>query len=248
MWRSQIYPLRHHREHSNSYFVETGYCFVTATLVINAVVYIAAVLPLLILVLYSVQRFYLKTSPQLRLLEYGSPSAVRTLSDLVYRLEAFAPLLSHFMESASGLLTLRGLGWTTSYSVRVIQLLDTAQKPYYLLLCVQQWLVFILDLIVAALAVMVTGLAIALRSWLNAGFLGLALVNLMSISLSLTNLVQQWTLLETSLGDIARIKDFCTNTPTENANAEFEVPSTSWPNRGALHLETVCASYRQVST
>ncbi|KAH8200182.1 hypothetical protein TruAng_005630 [Truncatella angustata] len=111
-------------------------------------------------------------------------------------------------------------GWSTSTP----QVWLAAQKPYYLLLCVQRWLVFVLDLIVAALAVIVKGLAIALRSRLNAGFLGLALVNLMSLSLSLTNLVQQWTLLETSLGTIARIKDFCTNTPTEDAAAEFESP------------------------
>jgi ATP-binding cassette, subfamily C (CFTR/MRP), member 1 len=56
---------------SNSrYPLEGGYCLVTAAIAINAVVYVAAALPLLIGVLYSVQRFYLKTSRQLRLLEY----------------------------------------------------------------------------------------------------------------------------------------------------------------------------------
>jgi ATP-binding cassette, subfamily C (CFTR/MRP), member 1 len=148
------------------------------------------------------------------------------------------------MESASGLVTLRAFGWTTDFVAKSRRLLDASQKPYYLLLSVQRWLVFVLNLVVAALAILIMGMAIALRSKLNAGFLGLAFVHLMSLSLSLTNLVQQWTLLETSLGAIARIKDFSTNTPTDDSAAEVAIPDASWPSRGALRFENVCASYQ----
>jgi ATP-binding cassette subfamily C (CFTR/MRP) protein 1 len=159
------------------------------------------------------------------------------------RLEASAPLLSHFIETLSGLVTIRSFGWTQAYTARNRHLLDNSQKPYYLLLCIQRWLVLVLDLVVAGLAVVLMGMSVALRSKLNAGFVGLALVNMMSLSHSLTNLVQYWTLLETSLGAIARIKDFSENTPAEKSPGEIASPDPEWPSHGALAFEGVSASY-----
>lgn len=72
----------------------------------------------------------------------------------------------------------------------------------------------------------------------------MALVNMMNLSHSLTNLVQYWTNLETSLGAIARIKDFAENTPVEGAPGEDALLDASWPSRGALKFECVSASYR----
>lgn len=73
---------------------------------------------------------------------------------------------------------------------------------------------------IAGLAVVLVGLAVTLRSRTNPGFLGLDLVHMMNLSYSLTNLVQHWTNLETSLGAIARIKDFSENTPTADSSGE----------------------------
>lgn len=158
-------------------------------------------------------------------------------------MEANAPLYSHFIESLAGLITIRSFGWTDKYIEKNHQLLDESQKPYYLLFCIQRWLILVLDLIVAGLALVLVGLAVALRSHINAGFLGLALVNMMELSHALTNLVQFWTSLETSLGGIARIKDFSENTPMEETLNENLNLDASWPSRGALRFESVSASY-----
>ncbi|KAK5633576.1 hypothetical protein RRF57_009290 [Xylaria bambusicola] len=173
---------------------QTGQCILATVLAATAVGYFAAVLPFVIFVLYLIQRFYLRTSRQLRLLE----------------LETSAPLFSHFVESMSGIVTIRAFGWTGAYTDKMNKLLDQSQKPFYLLLCIQRWLVLVL----------LVGLAVALRSKVNPGFLGIALVQLTSLSHALTSLVQFWTLLETSLGAIARIKDFSENTPSETAAEE----------------------------
>lgn len=159
------------------------------------------------------------------------------------RIEATAPLFSHFIESLSGITTIRSFGWMPAFTTKNKKLLDASQKPYYLLLCIQRWLVLILDLIVASLAVVLVGMAVALRSKLNAGFLGLALVNMMSLSHSLTNLVQHWTSLETSIGAISRIKTFSENTPSEASPGEDGNPDHTWPTRGAFRFEGVSASY-----
>ncbi|KAI1128647.1 P-loop containing nucleoside triphosphate hydrolase protein [Nemania abortiva] len=208
---------------------QLGQCIVATVLAASAVGYFAAVLPFVVFVLYLIQRFYLRTSRQLRLLE----------------LETSAPLFSQFIESLSGLVTIRAFGWTKEYTDKTSRLLDQSQKPFYLLLCIQRWLVLVLDLVVAGLAVLLVGLAVALRSRINPGLLGIALVQLTSLSHALTALVQFWTLLETSLGAISRIKDFSETTPREASAGESSEPPPSWPNHGALAFELVSASYEE---
>ncbi|KAI0906085.1 P-loop containing nucleoside triphosphate hydrolase protein [Ustulina deusta] len=206
---------------------QLGQCIVATVLAATAVGYFAAVLPFVVFVLYLIQRFYLRTSRQLRLLE----------------LETSAPLFSHFIESLSGLVTIRAFGWTGGYTNKTNKLLDQSQKPFYLLLCIQRWLVLVLDLVVAGLAVLLVGLAVALRSKINPGFLGIALVQLTSLSHALTSLVQFWTLLETSLGAISRIKDFSETTPSEATAEESGESPSNWPHHGALTFDSVSASY-----
>lgn len=161
----------------------------------------------------------------------------------LFRLEASAPLYSHFMESLSGIITIRAFNWTTSYTLKNRQLLNDSQKPYYLLLCIQRWLVLVLDLVVAGLAIVLMGMAVGLRQRMNPGFLGVALVTMMDLSHSLTNLVQYWTNLETSLGAIARIKSFAENTPVEGGWGEDGELDKDWPAKGEIRFEGVCASY-----
>ncbi|KAI0858183.1 P-loop containing nucleoside triphosphate hydrolase protein [Xylaria cubensis] len=208
---------------------QLGQCIVATVLAATAVGYFAAVLPSVIFVLYLIQRFYLRTSRQLRLLE----------------LETSAPLFSQFIESLNGLVTIRAFGWTESYTNKTNRLLDQSQKPFYLLLCIQRWLVLVLDLVVAGLAIILVALAVALRSKINPGLLGIALVQLTSLSHALTALVQFWTLLETSLGAIARIKDFSETTPREALAEESSDAPSTWPNHGAVTFESVSARYEE---
>ncbi|KAG6365767.1 hypothetical protein INS49_007378 [Diaporthe citri] len=144
-------------------------------------------------------------------------------------LEANAPVFTHFIESLSGLIT------------HPLLFLDRHVH-------IQRWLVLVLDLVVAGLAVIIVGMAVGLRSRINPGFLGLALVNMMSLSHALTNLVQYWTNLETSLGAIARIKDFAENTPIEGIPGKSSGHlDAAWPKSGALSFEGVSASYGNMS-
>jgi ATP-binding cassette subfamily C (CFTR/MRP) protein 1 len=107
------------------------------------------------------QKYYLRTSRQLRLLD----------------LEAKSPLYSHFIESLSGLVTIRAFGWTDKFKELNLKLLDVSQKPYYLLFCIQRWLGLLLDLLVAALAVILMILVVKLRTGVSGSFVGLALLN-----------------------------------------------------------------------
>jgi ATP-binding cassette subfamily C (CFTR/MRP) protein 1 len=97
------------------------------------------------------------------------------------------------------------------------------------------------------MAILLVTLAVILRNRINAGLLGIALVNMMNLSQNLAALITNWTSLETSLGAIARIKEFSENTPCENLNGESIEPSVEWPADGTLIFESVSASYRYIS-
>ncbi|KAK0130214.1 hypothetical protein ONS96_014922 [Cadophora gregata f. sp. sojae] len=208
-------------------FFQIGSTVGTMSLVVAAVGYFAAVLPLIVGVLYLIQRFYLRTSRQLRLLE----------------IETKAPIFSHFMETLSGLVTIRAFGWTEAYRNKNLRLLDASQKPYYLLLCIQRWLTLVLDLIVAGVAILLVILAVFLRHKISPGLLGIALVQVTSLGQTLAALIMQWTTLETSLGAVARIKSFSEDTPSELLEGEDGAPDSQWPAQGHLIFEGVSASY-----
>jgi ABC-type multidrug transport system fused ATPase/permease subunit len=82
--------------------------------------YFAATVPPVILSVWVLQKYYLRTSRQIRLLD----------------LEAKSPLYSHFIKSLSGLVTIRAFGWVPNFQDLNLAQLDVSQKPYYLLLCI----------------------------------------------------------------------------------------------------------------
>lgn len=159
------------------------------------------------------------------------------------RLETKAPIYSHFIESLNGLITIRAFSWQEAYKNKMLTLLDISQKPYYLLFCIQRWLVLVLDLIVAGMVTLLVTIAVILRSKTNAGFLGVSLVLMMNIAQSLAELIDRWTSLETSLGAVARIKNFSDETPSELLLEENVIPEQEWPAEGSLSFEGVSACY-----
>ncbi|OAA71991.1 ABC transporter [Akanthomyces lecanii RCEF 1005] len=206
-------------------FILSG-CLGIGALIIVASPYLAAVLPFIAGVLYLLQRFYLKTSRQLRLLE----------------LESKAPVTSHVMDTIRGTMTIRAYGWEGVHVEKLERLLADCQKPFYLLLCIQRWLGLVLGLVVGVLAVLLTTVAVTVRgSTASAGFVGVALVNMMSLSQTLVGLIEQWTNLETSLGAVSRIKSFSEETPQE-VEPEGRLEA-EWPGNGAVLFDNWTAGY-----
>ncbi|PTB42176.1 hypothetical protein M441DRAFT_78932 [Trichoderma asperellum CBS 433.97] len=202
-------------------------CISVTGLAVGAVSYFAAALPFIIVILLLIQRFYVRTSKQLRILE----------------IEHKAPLYSHFLESINGLATIRSFGWTLPYSTKTLSLLDSAQKPSYLLNCIQRWLTLVLDLVVAILTILLVVFAVTLRGKLNPSLLGIALVNMMSLGLNLKGIILAWSQLETSLGAVTRIKTFEETTPSELLPHENYTPPEEWPSQGSLEFVDLSVQY-----
>ena len=116
------------------------------------------------------------------------------------------------------------------------------------MLSIQRWLNLALDLLVAALAVMVISLAVGLKGSTTGGQIGIALNVVLGFNAVLLRLVETWTGLETSLGAIARLKNFENDTIPEDQPCESSEPSESWPQHGAIEFRNVSASYGYANT
>lgn len=202
-------------------------CIMSIALVASGTGYFAAIIPVLAAALYAVQKYYLRTSRQMRLLD----------------LEEKAPLYTWFGETASGLASVRAFGWADKFAERNLELLDRSQRPFYLMFCIQRWLGLILDLMVTSMVTILMVIVVARRSSVEPGLVGLSLLSTVNLSESLTGLVTFWTDLETSIGAVTRLKDFVTTTESEHKAWEAQTVDRRWPQEGDVAFSSFGASY-----
>lgn len=88
------------------------------------------------------------------------------------------------------------------------------------------------------------GVAIPLRASVSAGFVGLALVQVTTLSELMNDLIQQWTEMESCLGAVTRISEFTKDTPREDRADGAEPPMPEeWPADSSVVMENFSASY-----
>lgn len=199
-----------------------------AAIIASGAQYVAAIIPLCIASMYLLQKFYLRTSRQLRHLD----------------LECKSPLYTHFTETLNGVATIRAFGWQQSFEEENLRVLDQSQKPYYLLFCIQRWLNVVMDLFVTGIAVVLVSFAVELTSTTSRGAVGLSMVTLIGFNDGLTRVISSWTTMETSLGAIARLRDFIRDTPQEDSVVQYSAPPKSWPSTGAIEINGLTSTYQ----
>lgn len=201
-------------------------------------------IPVVAAAVYWLQRTYLPTSRQLRVLE----------------IEAKAPLFSQLLEALGGLATIRAMRWQPAYTRKNQAAVKASQKPFFLLFAAQNWLNLVLDLITAGLAVSIIAVGVATRSKANST-LGLALFGATSFGSSAKYVIQHWTELEISMGAIERVRAFTTETASErnekeesgsSSNSGLQIAaaaagdSRTWSGPGRITFVEVSARYRCV--
>lgn len=122
-------------------------CLGQLGLILSASKYVSIALPFVVAACVIIQRLYIKTSRQLRFLE----------------IESKAPLYTQFIETLNGLATIRAYNLQPVLENEMVGMIDTCQKPFYLLYCAQRYLGLTLNLTVAGLAVLMVGVANAIR-------------------------------------------------------------------------------------
>ena len=148
------------------------------------------------------------------------------------------PYSNNFLDTLSGLPTIRAFGWFPYQLARNDVLLDDSQRPSYLLAMAQQWLMLTMNVLVMILATILVVLSTKLRS--SAGNVGAGLVTLITLGGTQTTIIIAYTGLETSLGAITRLKTF--GEETEQEDQEDVKPGREWPKNGIVQLQGVEAS------
>jgi len=185
------------------------------------------IVPFCLLFIYFLQWVYLRTSRQIRTLD----------------LEAKSLLYTQFTETIEGLISIRSFGWQKHNETLNNHNLDYSQRPYYLMNAIQRWLQLVIDMFVAALATLLVFVVIESRSGTSAAAVGLALVNVLNFSDSISMLVMAWTRLETSLCAVSRTRSFELETERETVKSESRILPASWPVKSTIELKAVSCSY-----
>ncbi|KAJ5728595.1 multidrug resistance-associated protein [Penicillium malachiteum] len=204
-------------------FSECANCVAKLVILCAVSKYLSVVVPPLLAVIYAIQRCYLRTSRQVRLLD----------------IEARSPLFTHFLETIQGAATIRAFGWQPQNQDRGKSLLNDSQHPVYALYCVQQWLALVLDLTIAAVAVTVVATTTALRDQFTPGSIGVALNMVFTFSQSLNYMIQYWTQTEISIGAVARVERFVQETPSEEREIPTRTLEPGWPSQGQIQFKNV---------
>ena len=197
--------------------------------------YMSLTIPPLLIICYFLQKYYLRTSRQVRLLS----------------IEAKAPLYQHLSETLSGVSTIRAFRWQDFFDKKNLSLVDDSQKCAYMLYMIQQWLTLTMDMLASGLVVLLMILIVFTKKSFDPGSSGTAIVTLMSFTQSLARLLKFWSLTESCLGAVSRIKTFTETVPSEASNKMPGSGLTSndgaWPSRGEIMFDQVVATYRSVN-
>ncbi|GKZ96812.1 hypothetical protein AnigIFM59636_011330 [Aspergillus niger] len=211
----------------------TGFASCVVKLVILCIVskYLAVAVPALLVSLVILQRYYLRTSRQVRLLD----------------LEAKAPLYTHFTEAVHGVTTLRAFRMERWFQEKMHMLLNKSQGPFYMLYCIQQWLTLVMGLIVAALAVIIAATTTSLADQYNGAAVGVALSLILTFNSTLSSTLRSWTSLETSIGAVSRVQQFVQDTPREANNDLMGsvVPRALGHSHFTIEFDNITAAYGQ---
>ena len=197
----------------------------STAVILSATSYAAPLAPVILAAFYYIQRYYLRTSRQIRHLD----------------LESKEPLYTHMSETIAGLEYIRGFGWEQATLDQGIQLLDKSQKPFYHMFAIQRWLTLVIDLVSCGIAVVLLTIAQNVHFTASEASLALALVSLILYSDEASFMIQDWTRLETALGAIARLQNFVKTAPQEDAITGQE--PVDWPSRGQVSFHSVVAKY-----
>ncbi|XP_074945349.1 ATP-binding cassette sub-family C member 10 isoform X7 [Phalacrocorax aristotelis] len=193
-------------------------------------------LPWIVLVLlpltalyFSIQRYYRRTSRELKRL-YSV-----TLS----------PIYTHFSETLSGLSSIRAMRATQRFELENQLRLEQNQRCLFASNTAMQWLDIRLQMIGVAVVTAIAGIAIIQHQKRlgNPGLVGLALSYALSVTNLLSGLISSFTATETMMVSVERTEEYTTDIPMESQDKLVQV-AADWPSQGLVDFQQVVLAYR----
>ncbi|NXL40961.1 MRP7 protein, partial [Podilymbus podiceps] len=183
---------------------------------------------------FSIQRYYRRTSRELKRL-YSV-----TLS----------PIYTHFSETLSGLSSIRAMRATQRFELENQLRLEQNQRCLFASNTAMQWLDIRLQMIGVAVVTAIAGIAIIQhqKQLGNPGLVGLALSYALSVTNLLSGLISSFTLTETMMVSVERTEEYTTDIPTEPQDklvqVKAQIVAADWPSQGLVEFQQVVLAYR----
>lgn len=192
--------------------------------------FVALILPLGAVYLY-IQRYYLRTSRELKRLDSVSRS----------------PIYAHFQESLGGITTIRAYRQQQRFALENEWRVDANLRAYFPSVNANRWLAVRLEFIGSFIIFAAASFAIVsvtTGSELSAGMVGLAMSYALQITQSLNWIVRQTVEVETNIVSVERVLEYA-RLPSEAAEViSKNKPKISWPAHGAIEFSNYSTRYR----
>lgn len=212
-------------------FVNTARALYTLVLIaIPTPAFIALIAPLGAVYIY-IQRYYLRTSRELKRLDSISKS----------------PIYAHFQESLGGITTIRAYRQQKRFASENEWRVDANLRAYFPSINANRWLAVRLEFIGSFIILAAASFAIisvANGSVLSAGMVGLAMSYALQIVQNLNWIVRLTVEVETNIVSVERVLEYA-RLPSEAPDViSKNRPKISWPAHGAIEFNNYSTRYR----
>ncbi|KAK6367899.1 ATP-binding cassette glutathione S-conjugate transporter ycf1 [Exophiala oligosperma] len=216
----------------NMLFVNAGRAlFTLGVIAASTPIFLVLAVPLgAVYIIY--QRYYLRTSRELKRLDSVSRS----------------PIYAHFQESLGGVSTIRAYRQSKRFIQENEWRMDANLRAYFPSISANRWLAvrleFIGSIIILAAAVFAI-ISVTTGSGLTAGMVGLAMSYALQITQSLNWIVRQTVEVETNIVSVERVLEYA-ELPSEAPDVMFKSrPSIGWPAHGQITFKDYTTRYRE---
>ncbi|KAL8890967.1 MAG: hypothetical protein Q9215_001968 [Flavoplaca cf. flavocitrina] len=215
----------------NMLFVNTARAMYTLVLIaVSTPAFVALILPLGGVYLY-IQRYYLRTSRELKRLDSISRS----------------PIYAHFQESLGGMTTIRAYRQQQRFALENEWRVDENLRAYFPSISANRWLAVRLEFIGSFIILAAASFAIisvATGSGLSAGMVGLAMSYALQITQSLNWIVRQTVEVETNIVSVERVLEYARLPSEAPDRVSKNKPKIGWPAHGAVNISNYSTRYR----
>ncbi|KAL1866600.1 hypothetical protein VTK73DRAFT_4630 [Phialemonium thermophilum] len=204
--------------------------FTLVVISITTPAFVALIIPLTAMYIW-IQRYYLRTSRELKRLD----SVTRS------------PIYAHFQESLGGISTIRAYRQQKRFLLENEWRVDANLRAYFPSISANRWLAVRLEFIGAIVILGAAGfsvISVANRTGLSAGWVGLAMSYALQITTSLNWIVRQSVEVETNIVSVERVLEYA-RLPSEAPEiVPGNRPPVSWPAKGEVEFHNYSARYR----
>ena len=223
-----IYAIDQAVPFSMRLFVQfTTFCIGVILSVVIVTPYFIIIIVPVVLFYYYIQKYFITTARELR--------RISSLKN--------SPIYSHFNETIEGYLTILSFGKGKEFDSKNKHLIDSDHDAYYPSIAINRWLAVRLEMLGNVMIGFAAFSCVFSRP--SAGFVGVAMSMIMSVTQILNFCIRQKAELEQNVVSIERIQQYNqVETEAPYNIKETQPRNPNWPDMGKIEFKNVYMKYR----